>query len=555
MDVKRPKPKPQRTALGTSRVRVFLAGFLVSGVASVAAGQPPANTPRRAAILLAPEPFQPGEGPTVARGAVDDSSPVVTGSTPATRPGGKAPPPGSPVWLNGIDPNVVPAGVAPSPTPAAVRPFPPTPRPWTAAAAPATDPAPAPKGGDRWKGFVGAEQPGGGDPRTPTDPNAPLRGVAANGAPVLAGPPAYRWYGYGSVTPGANPYAPAGQYPRASGNWYSVTGATPGAFPVPVMNPYRPAPGSEAPAYAAAPGVRPGIAPVNPQGLVAGDPAGIPFTPGRGAGQPVSGPTTVPPPKFNPTPPPVTTPKPDPITPGGQSLRPASMPGPGQAVGPVGGTARVLIPPPVGVPTIVSPPLMTSTSVLPLPPPEGIPPAPVAAIPPPVTAVPEPEGRRPAPVVTPTAGPALSAIKLPGPVTPSPLPLSVTDEIQWRTNPDRAVPVPPGTWVPVTDTPRNPGPPADDNTREPGATETVRARPVARAQVADTDRQPDPAVALVQGLCRGRADGVEVRWTGSKRLAVCFEVGSAREAAALVKDISARRELAPLQIDFAVFVK
>ena len=67
---------------------------------------------------------------------------------------------------------------------------------------------------------------------------------------VYAGPPAYRWYGWGTTTPGANAYAPTGQYPRGSANWYAQTGATPGAFPVPVMNPYRTEPTAEPPAYA-----------------------------------------------------------------------------------------------------------------------------------------------------------------------------------------------------------------------------------------------------------------------------------------------------------------
>lgn len=67
---------------------------------------------------------------------------------------------------------------------------------------------------------------------------------------VYAGPPAYRWYGWGTTTPGANAYAPTGQYPRGSANWYAQTGATPGAFPVPVMNPYRTEPNAEPPAYA-----------------------------------------------------------------------------------------------------------------------------------------------------------------------------------------------------------------------------------------------------------------------------------------------------------------
>lgn len=51
---------------------------------------------------------------------------------------------------------------------------------------------------------------------------------------VYAGPPAYRWYGYGTPTTGANPYAPNGRYPQASESWFAQTGATPGAFPVPV---------------------------------------------------------------------------------------------------------------------------------------------------------------------------------------------------------------------------------------------------------------------------------------------------------------------------------
>lgn len=51
---------------------------------------------------------------------------------------------------------------------------------------------------------------------------------------MYAGPPAYRWYGYGSPSPGNNPYAPTGRYPQASGTWFTQTGATPGAFPVPI---------------------------------------------------------------------------------------------------------------------------------------------------------------------------------------------------------------------------------------------------------------------------------------------------------------------------------
>jgi hypothetical protein len=83
--------------------------------------------------------------------------------------------------------------------------------------------------------------------------------------------PAYGWYGWGSSTPGANPFAPAGDYPNASAQWYAETGATPGAFPVPTMNPYRPAPGSTPPTYvlptippAPAPVAAPRVVPVIP---------------------------------------------------------------------------------------------------------------------------------------------------------------------------------------------------------------------------------------------------------------------------------------------------
>lgn len=80
-------------------------------------------------------------------------------------------------------------------------------------------------------------------------PMQPFRGVTAGGRAAYAGNPAYRWYGWGTTTPGANPYAPTGEYPNSSAQWYAMSGATPGAFPVPVTNPFRPEPGSGAPAY------------------------------------------------------------------------------------------------------------------------------------------------------------------------------------------------------------------------------------------------------------------------------------------------------------------
>lgn len=86
--------------------------------------------------------------------------------------------------------------------------------------------------------------------RTPTV--APYQPQPQPAPGMYAGPPAYRWYGYGSPTPGTNPYAPNGLSPKASANWYTTTGATPGAFPVPVAVGPRPS-GFEPPAYASTP--------------------------------------------------------------------------------------------------------------------------------------------------------------------------------------------------------------------------------------------------------------------------------------------------------------
>jgi hypothetical protein len=77
--------------------------------------------------------------------------------------------------------------------------------------------------------------------------------------------------------------------------------------------------------------------------------------------------------------------------------------------------------------------------------------------------------------------------------------------------------------------------------------------PVARGQAPDT--KTDPVATLVRRLCEGRAGGVDVRWTGTKKLTVCFECRTNADAQKLVKDISARPELAPYQIDFCVLVK
>jgi hypothetical protein len=88
-------------------------------------------------------------------------------------------------------------------------------------------------------------------PYTFVPPTAPR--PTATTTHVYAGPPAYRWYGWGTTTPGANPYAPGGQHPRGSANWFAQTGATPGAFPVPVSGAAL-AFGANPPSYSGLPG-------------------------------------------------------------------------------------------------------------------------------------------------------------------------------------------------------------------------------------------------------------------------------------------------------------
>lgn len=125
--------------------------------------------------------------------------------------------------------------------------------------------------GAKWAGLketvVGKPNPtasksGEPDPRLITAPTSPLIGSgvpAVQPTPpqplqnVYASPPAYRWYGWGGTTPGANPHAPSGVYPQGSANWYSQTGATPGAFPDTGARNILEAPAIEPPVYTARP--------------------------------------------------------------------------------------------------------------------------------------------------------------------------------------------------------------------------------------------------------------------------------------------------------------
>jgi hypothetical protein len=135
------------------------------------------------------------------------------------------------------------------------------------------------------------------------------------------------------------------------------------------------------------------------------------------------------------------------------------------------------------------------------------------------------------------AEPVVATVPAPtGGLTPRP----AGEEIRWQPTGEPPRPAE-GTWVPVG------GP------QQPGAARGA-PRPIARGQV-DDGPQPDPVGDLIRTMCRGRASGVEVRWTGTKRMTLCFESLSEAAAAKLVQDISARPELAPIQIDFRVLVK
>jgi hypothetical protein len=100
--------------------------------------------------------------------------------------------------------------------------------------------------------------------------------------PGAAVNPAWRWYGYGTPTPGRNPLAPYGTYAGVPGNWYGAPGTTPGAIPTGRLGP----PPSPLPEIFPAPGVVPdsGLRKTPPAQLVppADDPA-IAIAPPAGA--------------------------------------------------------------------------------------------------------------------------------------------------------------------------------------------------------------------------------------------------------------------------------
>ena len=483
-------------------------------------------------MLKAPQAIPPEELPPVARGAVPDAP--ATGplpSTPVVRSGGapgRQPAASGPAWLND-EPGVVAAGGR-VPNPGAVRQLTPPPAPAQPNPSLATrfinrvagdsgGAKPAPKQNQN------PQQPAQRQPEQPTASTA-FRGTAPNGAAVYAGPPAYRWYGWGSVTPGANPLAPAGQYPVASANWYKITGATPGAFPVPVSSSGQPMPGYEPPSYGAA----------------------------RTAPAPDSADIATAYPHYQPQYQP--QPQPAPVRPRPELPPPAAsgeskfMPGP-SASGAPAPTDPPPLAPKLSVPTIAPVPVSTPA------------PTPVALAP---SAYPaEPAGAR-EPVATPRVPHIYPAATLPpeperaaATPDPKPLPTSVTSDpprpqSPWQPAEGHAAPVP-ETWAPAQGAAPRHTQPVQQPQEQPlkWQTGSVDAKPVARGQAGD--RTPDPLAPLIKQICQDRAEGVEVRWTGTKKLCVCFESRTAPEAQRLVADISARPELTAYQIDFCVVVK
>ena len=506
--------------------RNFL-GLLVLGLpVTVALAQAPA--PQRSVRVLPPVRLDPGEVQPVARGSADglpgaDSS--AQDSTPVTAPGAGVKPASGPAWINGTSapPGGVRTASGSSSGVSQVRQL--TPK----------DPLSGSRGFDKTKNPLtkpqssSSERTGAADRRKLANANTPFQGTAANGQMVYAGPPAYRWYGWGSVTPGTNPIAPTGRFPIASANWYSITGATPGAFPVPVTNTFRQAPGIEPPVYLATPPsgrstmtypvMQPGASTTwnsmpNPSAEMM-QPAvpAVPSQPGHAAASktentaaaPVTVPTIAVPPL--------------PIAP----LAPAALPSPG----PTG-----MVPATAGG---------SNSTVAPLPP---IPPLSTGTLPAGSSTIPP----SPAPIPTNTL-----PKETPGPVTgsgveprPAPLPGSVTEEQEWQRGGSR-----PGgnDW----NTGGGSGPASPLPIRPQSRAKEADREPIARGQIEES--KPDPVAKLIRTVAGRFARDVDVRWTGIGKLKVCLECRTADEARKVVADISSRRELTPYLIDFCVLVE
>jgi hypothetical protein len=317
---------------------------------------------------------------------------------------------------------------------------------------------------------------------------------------VFAGPPAWKWYGYGTTTPGGNPLAPAGQYPKASANWYAQTGATPGAFPVPVSAGGEPVGRFDPPAYA-------GAAP---------PPLDPPVRPRRAEPPTVAPPralTAVPPPAVNvrvAPPPPLPTAEPTPIA--------VSSPA---VAAPVPTT-------PAQLPVIAAPTPTAQVTVLATPPPAAEPPAPAPVPPAP-----------PAPAVawqsagTPAAGPTFTAAPPVIAATPPP-----------AAEPPAPLPVPP---APVF----QPVPFAAPSVAPPPPAPPVSAdwKPVGRGQLPTA-----PAVGLgpqVRNACYGLA-AAEVTHTGPSSLTVKLTAATEADGRAAAAAVAKLPALKPYDVRFVL---
>ena len=562
------------------RIAIGILGAFGVGVTVAIAQQPVSAPARPRAVTLLP-PVESSDLLPIARGVADDL-PAMPNSSPAIQPR-----PATGLWANGFDPNLRPAsGIIPN-----------TPAVPVAAPSVATpdDPSAHSRGLEKVKGAFNSNQPQAGVEQP--NANSPYRGATANGSAVYAGPPTWRWYGWGSVTPGANPNAPTGQYPKASANWYSITGATPGAFPVPVTTPMRTSSGTEPPSYVTAsmpryvqPGYNPPQMPYTPPQMAYSPPS----MPTQTAVQPAPvAPAIIPVPTNAPPIAPPQTPAQAPTTrtPTAElPIQPVPMP-PNPSIATMQSSPSAGTIPSSSVPLTPNPPIVP----MPVAPSNGPPsssPGSQTVGQPTINALPtisssgdsttgnalpvipvfpaqsgEPTGSAPEMKLNVIdAGSPVVPVALPGTV-----PASVAEkELNWQSKPEATS----GPWV----TPGKPQPVAPQRQPKPAAptpgneeatppaipapapgkeqsnhSENGGSSFIARGQMGEN--KPDPVVTLIQRLCDGRAGEVDVRWTGSRRLSVCFECRGVAEAQKLVKDISARPEFVPYRIDFCVLVK
>lgn len=221
--------------------RIGLCGLLGGATALLGAATAgdtvPAAPSARSARLLAPQLPTANDWPPIARAQADPLPPL--GMTPVRK---AVPPPtvnsgtatAAPSWLNGTAPTdtiLLATASLPASTNSAVRAA-------NADSRRADTSAKTHDSSARWFAASAARQTStSAEANNPPQVSTPFRATTPTGATIYAGPPAYRWYGYGAATPPAFLFHNQGQYPRASADWYHITGATPGAFPVPIPAP------------------------------------------------------------------------------------------------------------------------------------------------------------------------------------------------------------------------------------------------------------------------------------------------------------------------------